>query len=167
MAPPPLLPSIEHLPSPNLFSSTTRGQKGAFKKIFDINCWSLARDQIAEEIDLSFAGCQCPPAVKANREWQQELLNTKLMYMVETIPLTATLFCDPNFLLYPRHTLNLAKKLELKTKSLKVDIVKERIGQIWVNRIITELDAFFTNNLNWWQVTAVIFAQPTGKNVKK
>ena len=117
-----------------------------------------------EEVDLSYAGCQCPPAVKSNREWQQELLNTKLVCMVEAIPLAAALFWDPNFLLCPRHTLNLAKKLGLKSKSLKANVVKERIGQIWANRTIAELDVLFTNNL---QSTAVIFAQPSGKNVKK
>ncbi len=87
--------------------------------------------------------------------------------MVEAIPLAAALFWDPNFLLCPRHTLNLAKKLGLKTKGLKVDVVKERIGDIWANRTIAELDVLFTNNPDWWQATAVIYAQPSGKNVKK
>lgn len=123
-----LLPSIQH-PSPVFFPSS-RGKKRSFEKAFDINCRLLARDRNAEEVDLSFAGCQCPPAVKANREWQQELLNPKPVCMVEAIPLAATIFWDPNLLLCPRHTLNLAKKLGLKTKNPKADIVKERIGQI-------------------------------------
>ncbi len=89
------------------------------------------------------------------------------MYMVKAISLAAALFWDPNFLLCPRHILNLVKKLGLKTKNLKVDIVKERIGQIWANKTIAELDVLFTNNPDWWQSTVVIFAQPTGKNVKK
>ena len=87
-------------------------------------------------------------AVKANKNWQQKLLNTKIVYIVEAIALAITLFWDPNFLLYPRHTLNLAKKLRLKTKSLKIDLVKEQIGEIWANKIITELDILFTNNPN-------------------
>lgn len=82
----------------------------SFEKAFDINCRLLARDRDVEEVDLSFAGCQCPPAVKANREWRQELLNPKPVCMVEAILLAATIFWDPNFLLCPGHTLNLAKK---------------------------------------------------------
>ena len=87
--------------------------------------------------------------------------------MVEAILLAIAFFRDPNFLLYPRHTLNLAKKLGLKIKSLKVNLIKEQIGEIWANRIIAELNVLFTNNPDWWQTIAVIFAQPSGKNVKK
>ncbi len=87
--------------------------------------------------------------------------------MVKAIPLAAALFWEPNFLLCPRHTLNLTKKLGLKIRSLKFDVVKERIGQIWANRTIAELDVLFINNPDWWQSIAVIFAQPTGKNIKK
>ena len=57
--------------------------------------------------------------------------------MVEIILLAATPFSELNFLLYPWHILNLAKKLGLKTESLKVDLVKEQIGEIWANKIIT------------------------------
>lgn len=67
--------------------------------------------------------------------------------MVKVILLAATIFWNPNFALYPRHTLNLVKKLGLKTKGLKAKVVNERIGQIWANRTIVELDLFFTNNL--------------------
>ncbi len=90
---------------------------------------------------------------------------------MEVIPLAAAIFWDPYFLLCPKHTLKLAKKLGLKTKNLKAEIVKERIEQIWVNKIIAELDLLFKNNLNWWRSTAVIFARPTAqqsiKNVNK
>ena len=68
------------------------------------------------------------------------------MYMVKVISLAATLFWDPNFLLCPKHTFNLAKKLGLKTISLKVGLIKMRIREIWANRIIAELDVLFTNN---------------------
>ncbi len=87
--------------------------------------------------------------------------------MMEAIPLAIALFWDPNFLLCPWHILNLVKKLGLKMRSLKVDVVKERIGEIWANKTIVKLGILFTNNPDWWQSTAVIFAQPTGKNVKK
>ncbi len=87
--------------------------------------------------------------------------------MVEVIPLATALFWDPNFLLCPRHTLNLVKKLGLKTKGLKVDVMKEGIGNIWANRTIAELDVLFTNNPDWWQAIAIIYAQQSGKNVKK
>ncbi len=91
--------------------------------------------------------------------------------MVEAISLAAAIFWDSNFLLCPKYTLKLAKKFELKTKNLKAEIVKERIGQIWANRIIAELDLLFKNNLDWWRSTTIIFAQSTAqqcvKNVKK
>lgn len=50
--------------------------------------------------------------------------------MIETILLAATIFWDSKFLLYTRHTLNLIKKLDLKTKNLKANVIKEQIGQI-------------------------------------
>ncbi len=86
---------------------------------------------------------------------------------MEAILLAAALFWEPNFFLCPQHILNLVKKLGLKNRSLKVDVVKERIGEIWANRTIAELDVLFTNNRDWWQATAVIFTQPMGKRVKK
>ena len=52
-------------------------------------------------------------------------------------------------MLCPRHTLSLAKRLGLKTKSVKVDLVKAQIGEIWANRMIIELDVLFTNNPDW------------------
>ncbi len=78
--------------------------------------------------------------------------------MLEAILLATALFWEPNFLFCPRYILNLAKKFELKTKSLKIDVVKEQKRQIWVNKTITELDVLFTSNPDWWQSTTVIFA---------
>lgn len=75
------------------------------------------------------------------------MLNTKPIDIVEVITLATAIFWDFNFYLCLRHTLNLVKKLGLKTKSFKVDIVKERIRQVLVNKIITELDMLFNNNL--------------------
>ena len=144
-----LLLSIEH-PSSLIFFSSTCDQKRTFDKAFDINYRLLARDHNAEEVDLSFVRCQYPPAINANRELQQELLNTKVVYMAEAISLVAAFFWDLNFLLCPRHILNLGKKLGFKTKSLKIDLVKVRIEEIWANKTIAELDVFFTNNLDWW-----------------
>ena len=77
----------------------------------------------------------------------------------------------PQLLAIPKNILKLAKKLGLKTKNLQAEIVKERIGQIWVNKTIIELDLLFKNNPDWWHSTTVIFAQLTAqqsvKNVKK
>ena len=86
--------------------------------------------------------------------------------MVEAIPLATAIFWDPNFALCPRHILNLARKLGLKTKKLKAEVINKRIGQIWANRIIAELDLLFINNPEWWRFTVVIFAHPKSKNVK-
>lgn len=43
---------------------------------------------------------------------------------------------------------NLAKKLDLKTKNVKNNLVKEQIEQIHTNKIIARLDKLFTNNLD-------------------
>lgn len=60
--------------------------------------------------------------------------------------------------------LNFTKKLGLKIKNIKNDLVKERIEQIWAIRIMAELDKLFANNLDWWYSTTIIFSQPTLKN---
>lgn len=60
------LPSNKH-PSLLLFLSTCISKKQPFDKAFNINSWSLAKDYTRKEVDLSFAGCQGPSAVKANR----------------------------------------------------------------------------------------------------
>ncbi len=154
-----LLPPMER-PSPPLFPSNSPGEKRLFDKAFNLDSRPLADDRTGEEVDLSFAGYQCPPAVKANRLWQQELLDRKLVCIVEAIPLAMAIFWDlGNFVLCARHTLNLAKKLGLKTKNLKTVIVKERIEQIWANRTLARLDELFANNPDWWNSTAVIFSQ--------
>ncbi len=62
----PLLPPIKR-PSPPLFPSNGLGEKRSFDKAFNLDSRPLADDRTGEEVDLSFAGCQCLPAVKANR----------------------------------------------------------------------------------------------------
>ncbi len=61
--------SLLFFSSPVLSLISCIGKKGSFDKIFDINCWPLAKDHIGEEVNLSFVGCHCLPAVKANRVW--------------------------------------------------------------------------------------------------
>ena len=104
---------------------------------------------------------------KSKQRLVAEALKYQLVCIVKAITLATAFFWDPNFLLCPKHTLNLAKKLGLKIKSLKVDLIKERIGEIWANKIIVKFDVLFINNLDWWQATTVIFAQLSGKNIKK
>lgn len=80
--------------------------------------------------------------------------------MVETILLAVAIFWNPsNFVPYAWHTLNLAKKLDLKIQNLKTNIVKERKKQIWTNKILAGLDKLFANNPNWWPSTTVILSQ--------
>ena len=160
-----LLPPVERLSPPLLASSDTR-EKQSFDMAFNLDYRLLANDHSGEDVVLSFLYCQCPPAVKANKPWQPELLDQKPVCMVKAIPLTAAIFWDPNFVLRTRHTLNLAKKLGLKTKNVKNNLVKERIRQIWANRIMAGLDKLFANNPDWWHSIAVIFSQPTLKNKK-
>lgn len=154
-------------PSRLLLPSSSIGEKRLFDMVFNLDCQSLANDHTGEDVNLSFLFCQCPPAVKANWPWQRKLLDQKAVCMVEAIPLAAAIFRDPNFVLYTWHTLKLAKKLGLKTKNLKNDLVKERIGQIWANKTMARLDKLFANNPDWWHSTAVIFSQSTLKNKKK
>lgn len=88
--------------------------------------------------------------VKANRLWQWEFLDQRLVCIVEAILLATAIFGDPgNFVPCARHILNLVKKLGFKTKNLKIDIVKKQIEQIWANGILAELDKLFANNLDW------------------
>lgn len=145
LAPTFLLPSIKPL-SP-IFFLFDNSQKQIFGIAFDLNCRFLANNHNVEEVNLNFATCQCVAAIKANREWQQELWNNKLVCMVEAILLVAAIFWDPNFILCLRHTLNLVKKLGLKTRKLKTKVIKERVEQIWANKIIERLNVFFINNL--------------------
>ena len=87
--------------------------------------------------------------------------------MMEVIPLVAAIFLDPNLLLCLKHTLKLTKKLGLKMKNLKTEIVKKRIRKIKANRIIAKLDLLCKNNSNWWRFIAVIFAQPMAQQFVK
>ncbi len=161
----PLLPLIE-CPSPPLFPSNGLGEKRSFDKAFNLDYRPLTNDRTGEEVDLSFAYSQCPLAVKVKRPWQRKFLDRKSICMVEAIPLAAAIFWDlGNFVLCTWHMLNLAKKLGLKTKNLKTDIVKERIEQIWANRTLAGLDKLFANKPDWWNSTAIIFSQV--KKLKK
>ncbi len=51
------------------------------------------------------------------------------------------------------------KKLGLKIKNLKTDIVKEQIKQIWANKTLARLDELFANNPDWLHFITVIFSQ--------
>ena len=53
--------------SPLFFPSSGIGKKRPFDKAFNINCRPLADNHAGEDVNLSFAECQCSPAVKANR----------------------------------------------------------------------------------------------------
>lgn len=86
--------------------------------------------------------------------------------MVEVISLAAAIFWDPNFALFFRHILNLAKKLGFKTKKLRAEMVNKRIRQIWAKKIIAELNLLFINNLEWRCPIAIIFTQPKNQNIK-
>ena len=149
----PLFLPSEH-PSPLLFPSSSIDEKRPFDMAFNINCRPLADDHAGkdvgqrkfdktfsnsrplannhakEEVDLGFAECGYSPGVKLNRPWQIELLERRPVCIVETISLAAAIFWDPNFVLCPRYTLNLAKKMGLKTRNLFSTLVKERIQLI-------------------------------------
>ena len=139
----PLFPPSERL-SPLFFPSSGIDEKQLFDKAFNIDCWSLPNDHAGkdigerkfdkifinirllvdnhaeEEVDLSFAGCGCSLGVKLNRSWQIELLEQRSACIVETIPLAAAIFWDPNFVPCPNHTLNLAKKWASRQETFPV-----------------------------------------------
>lgn len=83
-----------------------------------------------EEVDLNFVDYQYLSDVKANKECQQKLLNTKPICMVKVISLAIIIFYDSNSLLYSKYSLNIRKKFSLKTRIWKAIVVKKRIGQI-------------------------------------
>ena len=156
-----LLPSIEikhtfFVCFPIFFLSGL-GAKRSFDKELDLDYRSLASDWSRKRVDISFAGCQCSQAVKKNKVWQLELLNNKTICMIEAIPLVAAIFWDLNFVLYSRYIFNLARKLGLKTKRLKVIVLNRWMGQIWANKIIEELNLLFRNNPEWFHSIAIIF----------
>lgn len=161
-----LLPLVERL-SPLLLPFSGTEEKRSFNMAFSLDWRPLANDHTKKDVNLSFGYCQCLPAVKTNRPWERELLDRKFICMVKAIPLAATIFWDLNFVFYTRHTLILPKKLGLKRKNIKNDLVTERIRQIWANKTIIRLDKLFANNPDWWYFIASIFSQLTLKNKNK
>lgn len=120
------------------------------KRTFDIafiNSRPLAGNHAREEVDLSFAECGYPAAVKLNRSWQLELLDLKPVCIIETICLAAAIFWDTSFTLCHCYTVKLAFKLGLKTRGIASSVVKERIKFVWANRNICQLDQLFRKNL--------------------
>ena len=57
-----------------------------------INSCPLAGNYDQEEMDLSFAGCRYPAAVKLNRSWQLDLLDLKSVCIIEAIRLQPPYF---------------------------------------------------------------------------
>ena len=110
---------------PLLFPSSGIGKR-KFDKIF-INTRPLANNHAKKEVDLCFTMCGCPPAIRLNKPWQIEILEQRPACIVKMIPLAAAIFWDPNFVLYPCHTLKLATKLGLKTRNLPSALVKKCI----------------------------------------
>ena len=123
--------------------------KNKRKRGFDItfiNSCPLAGNHDQEAVDLSFAGCLCPAAVKVNRSWQLDLLNPKPVCIIKAIPLAAALFWDPLFALCTCHTMKLVFKLGLKTNRIKSNIVKEKIEAVWANKTVNLLYRLFKDN---------------------
>lgn len=110
-----------------LFLSSCIGKKWSFNKAFNINSRLLAKDYIKKNVDLSFVSYNYSTTIKTNRIFQHKLLNNKPIYIVKTIPVTVTIFCDFKFLLYTKNTLNFTKKLRLKIKNLRANLVKKQI----------------------------------------
>lgn len=106
-------------------SDKTNG-KQTFNIAF-INFCPLTGNHASEEIDLSFAECDCPAGVKLNQSWQLELLDLQMVCIIEAIPLVAAIFCNPLFAICYCHTVKLAFRLGLKTRNIISGVVKEKI----------------------------------------
>lgn len=100
-----------------------------FNMIF-INSRPLTINHTIKEVDLRFGKYECPILVKLNRLWQLELLNRKSVYIIEAIPLIATLLLDLLFAPYPYHTIKLAILLGLRTWSIISKIVNKKIKSV-------------------------------------
>ena len=123
-------------------------RKQGFNTTF-INSHQLAGNHDQQEVDLSFAGCGCPAAVKLNRSLQLDLLDPKPVCIIEAIPLVAALFWDPSFAPCICHTMKLPFKLDLRTNRIKSGVVKERFEAVWANITVSLLDRLFRDNLEW------------------
>ena len=82
-------------------------------------------------------------------------------------PVCCNHLLGPEFYFLPMANTQYRRKLGLKTKKLKTEIVKGRTQKIWANRTITQLDELFKENLGWWGSIAVIFFQSSLKHIKK
>lgn len=124
-------------------------EKSKYLQTFDttfINSHLLTGNHAQEEVDLSFAEYRYPIIVKLNRLWQLQLLDHKPVCRIEAILLAAAIFWDPSFAPCHCHTMKLASKLGLRTRSIVSKVVKEKIGLVWANKTINQLDLLFWNN---------------------
>lgn len=82
-----------HLESKNgLYNLTKNNKRKQDFNITFINSCPLAGNHDQKEVNLSFAGCKCPDAVKLNQSLLLDLWNLKPICIIEAIPLTAALF---------------------------------------------------------------------------
>ncbi len=134
------------------------------KRLFDqafITQRPIASKRQQEELDLSFGQYSCSVTIKINRLWQSELYDPKPICLLKAISLLSFLFWDDSFIPYTRHIVLLAKKLGLTTRHVDNQAIKERIGAIWQNKTIIELNTLFAVNPNWWVNSAIIYAKPS------
>lgn len=144
-----LFPTLDAYNSNNnnsLYNSINNNKrKQGFNTTFMNSC-PLANNYNQTKVDLSFVGCKCFDAVKLNRSWQLDLLNSKPVCIIKTILLATTIFLKPTFMFCTCYTMKLAFKLGLKINKIKSSILKERIKTIWANKTIRSLDILFKDN---------------------
>ena len=148
-------------------SSYNPTNKNKRKRGFDttfINSCPLTGNYDQKEVDLSFAGCKCPAAVKLNRSWQLDLFDPKPVCIIEDILLAAALFWDLFFASCICHTMKLALKLGLRTNKRKNGMVKKRIEAVLANKTVSLLDRLFKDNPVCWTVIAIVYAQPATRS---
>lgn len=126
-----LTSSIEVFCSFSIFGLLPK--KNKYKRPFNtafINSRPFASNDTAKKVDLSYTLCGCLIPVNFNQLWQLELLDHKLVYIIEAIFLVAILFWDSLFASYQRYTIKLALKLGLRMRSITSKIIKEKITSV-------------------------------------
>lgn len=69
--------------------------------------------------------------------------------MLKAIQLSSLIFWDETFIPCPHYNLQLAKKLDLKTKHIKNIIIIERLKIIGENKTIIRLNSLFMAYFDW------------------
>lgn len=118
-------------------------EKNDCKQSFDmafINSCSLVENYAAKEMDQSFENSGYFLLIRLNWFWQFELLDCKLIYIIDVIFQVVILFWNLLFIPCLCYTMKLASKLGLRIWTIASRVVKEKIKLVNAYKIIRQLD---------------------------